>query len=420
MAADAAEGFRLSPQQRRLIRCGGLDGRLTAVVAVTGEVDGDRLLAAADGVTRRHEALRTRFAALPGGGLPLQVIEEAAPGSCRIAVSRAGSEWRVSVDVAAMCADAASCDVLLAELAAGYAGPADAAEPLQYADVAEWFNEQFASADEAARAHWAERTPQADGRVGRQAARWTARRLPGAAESLRALARTEALRPEAVVLAAWSAVLRGTCPGGLPLVRAVRDGRRFSELRSVVGPVEAVTPVDVTGAYGESLLGAARALGGELEEADARAEALPVDEQAALAGFRWLPERRAVHAAGALFTLDDVRPFEHPFSVMLRARTDGADLLLELGAVVGDPSLPETLGERMSRLTEAALRRPALPLARHHLLSAAETSAATGRLNPRRRRTARRSRRGGEAARARGRPPRFHRRGLRGRTAELR
>jgi amino acid adenylation domain-containing protein len=388
MPADAAEGFRLSPQQRRLVRCGGLDGRLTAVVTVTGEVDGDRLLAAADGVTRRHEALRTRFAALPGGGLPLQVIEEAAPGSCRIVVSRAGGEWRVSLDVVAMCADAASCDVLLAEIAAGYAGPADAAEPMQYADVAEWFNEQLDRADETARAHWAERMTQADGQVGRQAARWTARRLTGAAETLRALARAEALRPEAVVLAAWSAVLRGTCPQGLPLVRAARDGRRFSELRSVVGPVETVTPVDVTGAYGASLLGAARALGRELEEADARAEALPVDEQATLTGFRWLPERRTVHAAGALFTLDDVRPFERPFSVMLRARTDGADLLLELGAAVGDPSLPETLGDRMARLTEAALRRPGLPLARHHLLSAAETSAAVGRLNPRRRRTA--------------------------------
>ena len=217
--------------------------------------------------------------------------------------------------------------------------------------AAEWFNEQLERKRGGARAHWAERTPQADGRVGRQAARWTARRLPGAAESLRALTRARTLalrarggRPGGMV----GEILRGTCPGGLPLVRAVRDGRRFSELRSVVGPVEAVTPVDVTGAYGESLLGAARALGGELEEADARAEALPVNSRR-----RWRPSGGCPNGgpstppARCSHSTTCGRSSIPSPSCSGRAPT-APTCSLSSAPPSCYPSLPETLGERMA------------------------------------------------------------------------
>ena len=317
MPVEAEEGFRMSPQQRRLMRYGSLDRLMEAVIIATGDVDGGALHLAVDRAILRHEALRTRFAQLPDGALPLQVIDDAGRGTTRVSVSCAEGTWRVRIEGAAMCLDAASCDVLLSDIAVGYAGLDSREDPPQYADVAAWFNEQLEGTDEAGRAHWAARQPETAGRpAGRAEPRWVARRLAGAGESLRRLARAEGLLPEAAVLAVWHEVLRGTCQAEA-LVGVVRDGRRFSELEPVVGPLEAVTPIPVAAAHQESLIRASWLLSRELDEAAVYFESLPVGDPAALPGFRWMPERRIVAAAGAVFCLDTVRPSEYPFSVML-------------------------------------------------------------------------------------------------------
>ena len=368
MAPESVEGFRLSPQQRRLVRYGGLEGRVRATFAASGAVDEAALRASVDRVVGRHEALRTRFEWLRDATLPLQVIDEAAAGMSHVRVHGRDGAWQIELDAPALCLDAASCAALLEDFAADYAGRHDREDPSQYADVAEWLNEQLEAAEEPGRSHWAERLP-APGATPARATEWAVVLLSEAGDALRRAA--EGVSAEALVLAAWAKVLDSLMLDGL--IGVVRDGRRFPELEPVVGPLEAVAairPVDE-----RSLVAAARALDRELEDATAYLESLPVDGPLPPAGFRWLPERRAVDG----FRLERVEPFEPPFGIVLHARLEGPELRLEVGAG-SDPGMVAT---RLARLLGAALAAPSAPLTRHPLLSAAEEDEAIRRLHPR-------------------------------------
>ena len=389
MTYEAVEGFRLSPQQRRLARYGGLDARIGATVIITGAVDDAALRRAVDRVVDRHEALRTQFVQLSGGGFPLQVIDDEARHASSVHVIDQDGAWRVDIDASAMCLDAASCNTLLSDVASAYVGLDNQVLPLQYADVAEWLNGEFETADELARAHWAARRPPTGPLPGRAAQRGSAvRRLAGGGDRMRRLASAEEVLPEAIVLLAWSEVLRSTSLPAMPVVGVVRDGRRFSDLHPVVGPLESVAWARLDYAAGANAITAARWISEELDEATLYLESLPVDDPILIAGFRWLPESRVVPAAGASFSLASIRAFEYPFGVLLKAQLDGADLVVEVSNIsaieyqgAARPAL-ETLVDRVVRLSTAIIDAPTLPLSRHHLLSADETDSVVCRLNP--------------------------------------
>src|SRR5688572_20624726 len=77
----ALEGFRISPQQRRLWRL-RREGDLFCsqiALAVQGPLDPGVLREAFDQLAARHEVLRTRLVSGAGLSLPLQVVERAAP-----------------------------------------------------------------------------------------------------------------------------------------------------------------------------------------------------------------------------------------------------------------------------------------------------------------------------------------------------
>ncbi|HRC87662.1 MAG TPA: condensation domain-containing protein, partial [Thermoanaerobaculia bacterium] len=80
--APATTGFALSPQQARWWALGGTDHPAflaRAVIEITGPLDVGRLEGALADLSARFEVLRTRFQALPGVSVPLQVIEEPSP-----------------------------------------------------------------------------------------------------------------------------------------------------------------------------------------------------------------------------------------------------------------------------------------------------------------------------------------------------
>ena len=177
------EGFRLSPQQRRLWQLQGGDDaggyRVRAVLKLEGALDEDALRRAVAAVVQRHEILRTRFACLPGttmavqfvaGEVSVEVGSAAVAGDVEEVVDQlmtghgdralsVGTGPLLHVELArladdlhllalslpAMCSDARGMQNLAQEVAAAYAG-GDAAledgdEPMQYADLAEWQNE---------------------------------------------------------------------------------------------------------------------------------------------------------------------------------------------------------------------------------------------------------------------------------------
>ncbi|MCA1614516.1 MAG: AMP-binding protein, partial [Acidobacteria bacterium] len=80
MEEFTVEGFRLSPQQKRLWLLSKGEQHaprsVQCAVVVRGGLDAQKLQAAAARVVSRHEILRTAFHSLPGMDLPLQVIAE--------------------------------------------------------------------------------------------------------------------------------------------------------------------------------------------------------------------------------------------------------------------------------------------------------------------------------------------------------
>ncbi len=191
--AVSMEGFRLSPQQRRLWRSGGQHPayRARGAVLVEGTLDVEALRRALDDVVERNEILRTTFQLPPGLSVPLQVIrdhlapawetaeplteagphgvshesvlelldaESAAPFDpengplVRIKLVPLAREGAVDgarhlllVVLPALLADAKTLANLVTELAGAYAQRVESGQPfeeaLQYADLAEWQND---------------------------------------------------------------------------------------------------------------------------------------------------------------------------------------------------------------------------------------------------------------------------------------
>src|SRR5438309_6096338 len=84
LQVESPEGFRISPQQRRLW---GLIQQNPQVafcaqchVRITGPLDAQRLDEAVRTLRSTHEILRTEFVLLPGTRTPVQVIGEVVTG----------------------------------------------------------------------------------------------------------------------------------------------------------------------------------------------------------------------------------------------------------------------------------------------------------------------------------------------------
>jgi amino acid adenylation domain-containing protein/non-ribosomal peptide synthase protein (TIGR01720 family) len=186
------EGFRLSPQQRRVWKLRGAAGGACVVrcaVAVEGALSREALAAALARVVARHEILRTAYHRQPGIDVPLQVIdargaapsltfedatgldprERAALVSSRYEqlaaatfdyarptqlaahlVAESPEKHVLLLSLPALAADARTLGNLVRELAAAYkpgaqedAGEdaADVEEPTQYVQFSEWQNE---------------------------------------------------------------------------------------------------------------------------------------------------------------------------------------------------------------------------------------------------------------------------------------
>lgn len=287
------EGFRLSPQQKRLWRQHTGQNwpyRAQALILIEGDLHAERLSAAIQEVVTKHEILRTTFHRLPGLTLPVQVItdhglpsvqdydftgldarEQHARVEALIEATRSrpfdferGPLWHLSliklssdahlllVVLPALCADTIGLYNLMRELGSAYAAggrcPDSAQDVLQYADIAEWQNELLEGEEgEAGRAFWR----------GQKIAPWFSVKLPGEKllseptdfepqavhwtvpsdlrSQLEALAIAHQTSISVVLLAGWL-VLIGRLTGQSDLVIGLGgDGRKYDELRTALG-----------------------------------------------------------------------------------------------------------------------------------------------------------------------------------------
>lgn len=179
MSAPAiVEGFRLSPQQRRLWLLQQDDASsfcAQLVLSLEGELQTDDLRSALQQVCARHESLRSTFSRLPGVLMPIQSVVDDLDLSWRtVSVSKDAEQlerllaterkrefdleygplihatlyvlsparYALSINLPALCADRHTLHNLYTELCQSYAaitGDGEA-ETLQYLQFAEWQN----------------------------------------------------------------------------------------------------------------------------------------------------------------------------------------------------------------------------------------------------------------------------------------
>jgi amino acid adenylation domain-containing protein len=185
---ESVEGFRLSPQQRRLWqmmqRHPGTAFASQIQVVIRGALNIDRLESAVRIVQKTHEILRTRFVCLPAARVPVQVITdnitgldhtlclsfpdaanadleiesvaerlwkragtaEAVSGLNFTLIHVNGSEHVLLITGSALCSDAHALHAIARQVRDAYAdGPSSPNEPIQYADISEWQNQLIES-----------------------------------------------------------------------------------------------------------------------------------------------------------------------------------------------------------------------------------------------------------------------------------
>jgi amino acid adenylation domain-containing protein/FkbM family methyltransferase len=300
METSHIAGFRLSPQQGRvyLLQEALEQPRYVQGIArVIGAIDIELLEAAISAVVRRHEMLRTTFHTLPDIVLPIQVIaEDANTPIIRLDLRHLQAEaqdnaiadvlhaarvtpfdWRhgplvtfwlvtqpdqrvtLLIHASALCADQTALSTILDDISQSYTEllyrriPRDT--PMQYADLAEWYNETLASEDlNAARSYWG-RQPVTETRAVRMPFE---RRLHSAEYKLSAHARTldpslrHALTQFAeehnipintILLACWRVLLWQFSRQPNLMVSVYDPGRQYEDVQDVIGPVGSYVPV---------------------------------------------------------------------------------------------------------------------------------------------------------------------------------
>ena len=436
-SVSAEQGFRLSPQQRRVwgLAQGGAAGCAQGVIAIEGDLDAERLRHAVGEVVGRHEILRTVFRGPAGAPVPYQVVEAALASSwadfdlqdlpvsrqeerinellrgqardfdfgrgplLRLALLRlAPSRHKLLATTPALCADAASLQVIVNEVSHFYGGGAAGAlgEPVQYADYAEFQNQLLESGDEMAergRELWRVRErsqvpPPAlpfeagPGRRPAQAPEYIGLGLRAdlAAEVMR-LARGQGTTAEVVLLAAWQSLLHRLARAEEIVVGWTGSGRKYEDLERAVGPMAKSLPLGLRfedGVRFSDLLARTRRERDDAVEWEDYWAGGPfgnVDGGAFPAvGFEYAEFAAPAGAAGVSFAVVDYRACAERFKVKLSGVAVGDDL--KLGLYYDPQIFRRDSVERIARyfvtLLGSAVARPEAEVSRLEILDPAE------------------------------------------------
>ncbi len=423
-----AEAFLLSPGQRRLWPEQNASPALRAQLGVIldGELDRERLGAAAQRLSRRHDLLRTSFERASGARFPLQVLRQGVAATwdeCDLGAA-AGAEARFSelfeqlaerpfcftepaaaggwilarlgdrchgliLFLPALCADAGSLRVLLSELFEIYRGGEprpDDGEVTQFLQVAEWQREMLESTDQeetAARQSWLSRSQTVPPLLPRQRPLVAAE--PFSTLTVRQTLNTERARTmsaqqlDKLLLAAWWLVLWRLTGERLRELAVLSDGRSFDDLAGALGPLAKVLPLRLTAEPGWSFEEWAGKVSEELAEARSRQDSYLAPEVAR--GERpanpWRFESRPwpKFDAGAL----QIRPWREvtrgerfEFVLVVQRPSAAVDLELEFDRRIFDQHSAQALLDRLVAVFEAGCEDCSQRLGEMVILSATE------------------------------------------------
>ncbi len=305
MLEEVVEGYRMSPQQRRvwlLRQSDDLPYRALCAVSVAGDLDAGALRAAVARAVERHEALRTTFHRLSEMAVPLQVIVEDSrlrwreidltghdPAMLRAAVDRLFDEERgrrfdltsapllhvslarlsasdhlLVLSLPALAADARTLKNLAAEIVNSYdAGAESDNEPTQYLQFSEWQNETL---EEEATVGGSDEQPRHAAQTAAPAATLACKKkhaegdrfkpasvslqlgaeMAEAAKvlaGLRSVVRRTDSPLSALMLACWQTLLARLTRESEIVVGYNCDGRKYEELESALGLFAKFVPV---------------------------------------------------------------------------------------------------------------------------------------------------------------------------------
>ena len=419
--SSAVQGFRLSPQQRRVWQLArdSRAFRAQALVRLDGPVDAEAVHAALAAVVARTEILRTTYQRSPGVRYPLQVVAPALPPFWQ-AIDLGGaagpeaelealfareltrpfdlergplvqatfvnftdpSRRALILAIPAITGDAAALANLLAELARELAGGPVEEEPVQYVQVSEWANELLASEESRAGREFfrdqdlaplfALKLPleiKATGgfnpeRVAVPVAAATAARAAAFAAEL-------GVEERAVLLAAWLALLArlgGVSEAGSGVLL---DGRTHPDLADALGLFARAVPIRARAGEEQTLRELTRAVAAALAEAVDWLDCFAADEDERFA--TGLPALFSYTEAVRLTVERRVANVER-FKLALEAERGPSGLACTLAydtrAFTAETAA--TQAERFAMLLDALLAAPDSPIGGPDLLTARE------------------------------------------------
>lgn len=301
MPETRIEGYRLSPQQRRMWELRMQEDSLSmlyCVLTVSGGVQLERLRAAAESVVQRYELLRTRFVQTTGMEFPLQVVNERASVSCDhcdaagltteaaclllnhtleraatrgtaydlgaslhidIIKNYQSNDDAIILSLPPLYADHCSLHALCYEISLAYAGEPPVQSPdelVQFLDLCTWLNEMIEGDDaEAGRQYWHRKVPgSSEGIVllgeatrGKYSPATLRAALPEQlVKRISVLATQAAVAESTVFLTCWQALLWRLSRLDQITLGVSVSGRSHEGMEAIIGRLERQVPISVS------------------------------------------------------------------------------------------------------------------------------------------------------------------------------
>jgi amino acid adenylation domain-containing protein len=433
-------GFQLSPQQMRLW---SLDGgsvvtpfRASLVVLIDGPLIEERLREAIVRAIRRREILRTTFHIHRGLNIPVQVVSECdefayetydlsgldpqqvearvetitremghrsydlAQGPLlRVALITSSPNKRaLHIGLPALCADAPALGELFKEIVAYYEAaedPETKGEVMQYADLAEAFNE-LSNSDESGAGHdyWRGQTVRTATRLpfGRRGAnalpfepQVLSRRVPaGLMTRIIRLAERFDVAPAMALLSCWEVLLWRWTAETEVITGVIHNGRDYEELDSALGLIARCAPMRIQLAGDESFADTLRRVNKAFQEGSMRQEhfrhsdAAEGDRSGLLTYFPTCFEMTELppdlRAGGVSFSAVEARSYVDRFDVKLSCvrREEVCAVELHYNGGMFRQEVAGSLIEQLLTLVESVIENQDASLDDLNLLSQAE------------------------------------------------
>ena len=301
MQTEQLEGFKLSPQQKRLWLLqqneNTLPYRVKCEVSVTGNLNFDILKTVLESIVERYEILRTNFCCLPGMTVPLQVITDISEIKiydfnltylpykeqknrietifaeltkkpfksekdilfhvCVITLSPI--KHILMLSLSASIADSFTLKKLLGEISSSYAACLENKyildEPMQYADIAEWQNELIESKEsELGKEYWRKQNVSSldhlklwfekrQGITSQFQPQYFSLNINNdLSKHIELLANTYKVNKPDLLLVCWLILLWKITRQSDISVGITVDGRKYEELEQALGPLSKVLP----------------------------------------------------------------------------------------------------------------------------------------------------------------------------------